>query len=154
MKLYLVQHGEAAAKEIDPERPLTQQGHDDVGRVAEALAQAAIEAPRILHSGKLRACQTAEILGAALAPGVEAAVSDKIDPLDDPAEFDWRAASGGEDTMLVGHLPFMAKLAAHLVAGNAQTELVEFRPGSVLCLEMSETENWRMAWMLRPELVT
>ncbi len=123
MKLYLVQHGEAAPKEIDPERPLTQQGQEDIGRIAAALAQAEIGATRILHSGKLRARQTADLYGAAIAPGIEAGVSDRIDPLDDPAGFDWQAASGGEDTMLVGHLPFMAKFAAQLVTGNTEQAL-------------------------------
>jgi phosphohistidine phosphatase len=32
MKLYLMQHGQAMAKEQDPERPLTQQGRQDVDR--------------------------------------------------------------------------------------------------------------------------
>ncbi len=154
MKLYLVQHGEAAAKEIDPERPLTQQGQNDVGRIAVVLAGAGIRVSRIIHSGKLRARQTADILGSAVAPGVEAAVSDDIDPLDDPAEFDWQKASGGEDTILVGHLPFMAKLASHLVVGDAVQALVEFRPGSVLCLESTDSGNWHISWMLRPELLS
>ena len=153
MKLYLVQHGEAAAKEIDPERPLTQRGHDDVGRVAAALARAGIDGPSIVHSGKLRARQTADILGAAIAPGSDAAAIGSIDPLDDPAGFDWRQTSGGEDTMLVGHLPFMARLAALLVTGDAEQALVEFRPGSVLCLESDDSDSWRVAWMLRPELL-
>ncbi len=154
MKLYLVQHGEAAAKEIDPERPLTQQGQNDVGRIAAVLAGAGIRVSRIIHSGKLRARQTADIFGTAVAPGVEAAVSDDIDPLDDPAEFDWPKASGGEDTVLVGHLPFMAKLASHLVIGDADQALVEFRPGSVLCLESAGSGNWHISWMLRPELLS
>ena len=153
MKLYLVQHGEAAPKEIDPERPLTQQGQEDIGRIAAALAQAEIGATRILHSGKLRARQTADILGTAIAPGIEAAVIDHINPLDDPAKFNWQKASGGEDTILVGHLPFMAKLAAQLVTGNTEQALVEYRPGSVVCIESDDSGNWRIAWMLRPELI-
>ena len=153
MKLYLVQHGEAAPKDVDPERPLTQPGRTDVGRIAGALAQAGIGAVRILHSGKLRARQTAEILGAAVAPGVDATVNNQINPLDDPADFEWQSACGGEDTMLVGHLPFMAKFTAYLVTGDAEHDLVEFRPGSVLCLEADDSGNWRIAWMLRPELL-
>ncbi len=56
--------------------------------------------------------------------------------------------------MLVGHLPFMAKLAALLVAGDAEAALLDYRPGSVLCLERDDSGSWRIAWMLRPELLT
>jgi len=34
MKLYLVQHAKAASKEVDPERPLTEEGHRDIQKVA------------------------------------------------------------------------------------------------------------------------
>ena len=153
MKLYLVQHGLAAAKDIDPERPLTHQGKADVARIAEALKSAGLDVRRVIHSGKLRARQTAEILTREIAPSIEPVTTDQINPLDDPAQFDWRAASGGEDTMLVGHLPFMAKLAAFLVTGDADAALVAYQPGSVVCLESQEDDSWQVAWMLRPELL-
>ena len=35
MKLYLVQHGEAVSKQDDPERPLSEQGLQDVQAMAE-----------------------------------------------------------------------------------------------------------------------
>ena len=60
MKLYLVQHGEACAEDVDPERPLTAQGRADVERLAAFLQQAGIQVGRVIHSGKLRAEQTAE----------------------------------------------------------------------------------------------
>ena len=153
MKLYLVQHGEAAAKDVDPERPLTQRGSDEVAAVAACLADAGIGVGRVIHSGKLRASQTAEILGARIARGIEPGVSERLDPLDDPAEFDWRGASGGEDTMLVGHLPFMARLAALLLTDDAEAALLNYEPGSVLCLETDRDDNWRINWMLRPHLL-
>ena len=53
MKLYLVQHGEACAKEIDPERPLTEQGQADIDRLAVFLKAAGIQVERVIHSGKL-----------------------------------------------------------------------------------------------------
>ena len=153
MKLYLVQHGESAAKEVDPERPLTERGRLDVERMAGALAGAHVQVERIVHSGKLRAAQTAEILAAAVASGVEPATSDQIDPLDDPAKFDWQATSAGADTMLVGHLPFMGKMVAQLVGVNSAQAPVAFRPGSVVCLESAESGGWQIDWMLRPELL-
>jgi hypothetical protein len=35
MRVYLVQHGEAVAKDVDAERPLTEKGAEDVKKVAE-----------------------------------------------------------------------------------------------------------------------
>lgn len=153
MKLYLVQHGEATTKEIDPERPLTEQGEADVGRVAARLAHAGVGARRVIHSGKTRARQTAELLAHKLAPGIETSVSDRINPLDDPSTLDLQAIAEGYDSMLVGHLPYMAKLVAYLVTGNSENTLVSYQPGSVVCLESNDDESWQINWMLRPELL-
>ena len=153
MKLYLVQHGEATAKEIDPQRPLTEPGKADVGRVAAGLARAGVGIERVIHSGKTRARQTAEILAHRVAPGIEAGVSDNINPLDEPSALDLQAIAEGDDTMLVGHLPYMARLVAYLVTGDSENTLVDYRPGSLVCLESNEDGSWQINWMLRPELL-
>jgi phosphohistidine phosphatase len=57
MKLYLVQHGDALPKDIDPDRPLSNVGHAEVGLLAELLA-GHMNISRVLHSGKTRARQT------------------------------------------------------------------------------------------------
>jgi Histidine phosphatase superfamily (branch 1) len=68
MRLYLMQHGAALAKDVDPARPLSEQGEQDVRRIAAFLARAGVGVGRIWHSGKRRAEQTAELLAAALPP--------------------------------------------------------------------------------------
>jgi len=45
----------------------------------------------------------------------------------------------------------MARLVAHLVAGDEQLPMVAFKPGSLVCLERN-VDSWQIAWMLRPEL--
>ena len=62
MKLYLAQHGEACPKEVDPERPLTDQGREDIERLTAFLGRAGIQVTRVIDSGKLRAAQTADLL--------------------------------------------------------------------------------------------
>jgi len=151
MKLYLVQHGEACAKEENPERPLTEHGEQDVDRLAELLRKADILVDRIIHSGKLRARQTAERIAREIAPRLELETSGIINPNDNPKAFDWQSESWNKDTLIVGHLPFMAKLVSHLLIGDANRELVAYQPGSVVCLEHNN-EKWRINWMLRPEL--
>jgi phosphohistidine phosphatase len=148
MKLYLVQHGEALAKEVDADRPLSPRGEAEVGRLAQFL-DARMVPVRVLHSGKTRARQTAEILAAVL--GGEVAATDGIAPNDAVAA--WVAGLDGlaGDTMVVGHLPFMARAVSQLLTGG-EDPLVAFRPGGMVCLEQGD-EGWTLAWMLRPELL-
>ena len=37
MRIYLTQHGLAVPKDVDPDRPLNEQGREDVRRLAELL---------------------------------------------------------------------------------------------------------------------
>jgi phosphohistidine phosphatase len=153
MKLYLVQHGGACAKDVDPERPLTDQGNADIDRLAAFLKQADIRVERVIHSGKLRAAQTAEYLAKAIAPGVEPESSGIINPNDDPRAFDWQSDSWDRDTLVVGHLPFMAKLVSHLVIEEENRPITAWQPGSIVCLERENSTHWQINWMIRPELL-
>jgi phosphohistidine phosphatase len=153
MKLYLVQHGAAVAKENDPQRPLTPEGRADVERLAAFLKHAGVRVNRVIHSGKLRAEQTAECLADAIAAGIELEASGLINPNDDPRAFDWQSDSWDRDTLIVGHLPFLAKLVAHLVVGDEPRLLVGFQPGTVVCMEHVDGTRWVIDWMIRPELL-
>ena len=153
MKLYLVQHGEACAKEVDSERPLTAQGRADVERLAVFLQRSGIRAERVIHSGKLRAAQTAELLAQAIASGVALESSGLLNPNDDPRAFDWQSDSWDRDTLIVGHLPFLTKLVSHLIVGDENKLIAAFQPGSVLCLEHADGTRWAVDWMIRPELL-
>ena len=152
MKLYLVQHGEACSKDIDPERPLSEKGRIDIDNMASFLKHAGIQVQRIIHSGKLRAQQTAEQLATAIAPEIEPETSGLINPNDNPNALDWQSESWDQDTLIVGHLPYMSKLVSHLLI-EEDKPLVAFQPGSVCCLEKINDEKWSLNWMLRPELL-
>jgi len=151
VKLYLVQHGEATPEEVDPSRPLTAKGIADVERMARFSQEASVRVPVIWHSGKLRARQTAELLAAALqAPERIQEVSglapnDPIEPVASQLE------SRKEDLMIVGHLPFLAKLASMLLLGS-MADIIAFRQGGIVCLERGQDRGWRLAWMATPEL--
>ena len=153
MKLYLVQHGEACTKEVNPERPLTDQGKADIDRLATFLNQAGVKVERVIHSGKLRAQQTAKQLAQAIAPEVELEVSGLINPNDNPKAFDWQSESWDRDTLIVGHLPFMAKLVSHLLINDENRLITTYQPGSIVCLEHIKAAEWHINWMIRPELL-
>ena len=62
MKLYVVQHGDAVQKDINPDRPLSEMAQTQIRRLAKLLKASGILPVRIFHSGKLRAKQTAELM--------------------------------------------------------------------------------------------
>ena len=66
MKVYLVQHAKALPEEIDPDRALSKEGHDDAERMAGWAASVGLEVQQIRHSGKTRAAQTANTLAEGL----------------------------------------------------------------------------------------
>lgn len=153
MKLYLVQHGEACAKEVDPGRPLTEQGRLDIDRMAIFLKQANITVDRVMHSGKLRAKQTAERLANVIAAEVELETRELINPNDNPEAFYRQSESWDHDTLIVSHLPFLARLVSHLVCDTENLLIVAYTPGSIACLEHVDGASWQINWMIRPELL-
>jgi phosphohistidine phosphatase len=152
MALYLVQHGLSLPKAEDPAKGLSAEGVADVQRIAGVAQGYGIKVARIVHSGKTRARQTAEIFAAALSPtqGLEAA--EGINPLDDVAVFAAGLGDGG-NTMVVGHLPFMARLAAFLLTGSAEQPIFKFQNGGIVCLEKeAELQSWVIKWALMPKI--
>ena len=153
MKLFLMQHGDAVATEIDPDRPLSEQGRSDVQRLGVFLADTPFKPQRIHHSGKTRAKQSAELLAEQTAPEVAIQAVAGMSPKDPIQPWAEQAQDWTEDTLLVGHMPFMGCLTSLLIKGDAEADVVAYRPGSIVCLERLGLDNWQLAWMIRPELL-
>jgi phosphohistidine phosphatase len=152
MELYLVQHGEAKSKAEDPQRPLTERGREEVQRVAAFAAKASLKVSQVRHSGKRRAEETASILAEHLSPAEGVLAISGLAPMDDVRPI---AQALGKETaplMLVGHLPFMDRLAGLLVMGDPDNSAVRFRMGGIVCLE-GAGHDWAVKWVIRPELV-
>ena len=156
MRLYVVQHGDALAKERDPDRPLSEKGRADAERLADFLGRRGVRVGRVVHSGKTRARQTADILARVLTPGRESEARAGLDPNDPTDAFADEAGRAGGDVVVVGHLPFVGQLVARLAAAREDAGVVAFRPGGMVCLERGEGGEgggWAIAWMVRPELL-
>mgnify|MGYP006294278701 FL=1 len=152
MALYLVQHGQSHSKDVDPEKGLTDEGRDTVQRIAGVAKGYQVPVRCILHSGKKRARQTADIFEAALNPSEGLHAKSGLDPLDDVTAMAGLIDSK-EDLMLVGHLPFMSRLCAWLVTGDTETPVFQFQNGGIVCLKPSpEKQGWVIAWALMPEI--
>ena len=152
MRLYLVQHGDAVPERLDPERPLSAAGRREVEAVGRLLAGAGARAAHVVHSGKLRAQQTAELLATAVAPGTVPQVMAGLSPNDSIEPTVRTIAGWTSDVMLIGHLPFIGKIVARLVAGDEHKSVAAFVPGTVVCLERDEANHWTIVWMVRPAL--
>jgi len=149
-----MQHGLACSKDEDKLRALSEQGQQDVKRIADSLRAAGVRVERAWHSGKLRAEQTADYVAKRILTAGKAEQVSGIAPNDPVEEFCIDADVWQEDTLVVGHLPFMSRMVSLLISGDASHAMVEFRPGSVVCIERVTANRWVLQWMLRPGLVT
>ena len=144
MRIYLVQHGDALAKDVDPERRLSDQGRADITRLVAWLLTNEVAVSRIYHSGKTRARQTAEMLAPVLETGGEILPAEGLGPNDPPEVFLQQLQNVDEDTLIVSHLPFVARVLSQAVTGSPDQQLVEFRPGSIAVVECDENDAWHL----------
>ncbi len=151
MNLYILQHGEAEAEEVDPQRPLSDQGRHDVRVLAAQLQKRGVQLGAIMHSGKLRAEQSASLMAETLAPATTPIVADGLKPNDDPAIVASAIVPQGKDIMIVSHMPLVSRLCSVLLTGYADTEFAS-APGTLFCLD-NKSGIWRLQFMLRPEFL-
>jgi phosphohistidine phosphatase len=151
MRIYLVQHGKSKSEEEDPQRHLTHRGIDEVRHVADFLRPLELVVDTVWHSGKTRAQQTGELLAEVLRARLVQRAG--LGPKDEVTATKEALEQAGGNLMIVGHMPFLGKLAALLVTGSEENEIVEFQFGSVLCMECRDDLNWKVAWMITPALL-
>lgn len=152
MSLYLVQHGASLSKEQDPEKGLSAEGAADAERIAGVAAGYNVRVSRIVHSGKKRAAQTAEIMAAHLNPEGGVRSISGIDPLDDVASFSNDVDLQG-NVMVVGHLPFLEKLIAYLVTGDQDRLVFKMQNAGIVCLDRHpQGETIVINWALMPKI--
>ena len=152
MRIVLVRHGEAASAEVDPAKGLSARGEAQARAVAGLLAPMALRLREIWHSGKARAEGTARILAAAMAAKVEPTEKPGLGPNDPvaPAASEIEASEAG--VMLVGHLPFVSRLASLLLLGAEGPEVLRFPTATAACLARDRDGAWRVEWMVGPHL--
>ncbi len=144
MNLYLIHHAQAHDPFVDPQRPLTDEGHAHALRMAE-LAKAKGAAPAVIwHSGKLRSRQTGFAFLQACAPFAKFVMVRGLSPEDSPAVAHLAIQRESQDLALVGHRPHLPALLRLLSPASAPMPahgVVALRSedGGV-----SWTEQWRL----------
>ena len=152
MRLYIVQHGDSVAKEIDPKRPLSDRGQADIQRLAEWLSSHNVQIAQIFHSGKARARETAEILRPLLKFPSQIHEGQGLAPNDSPEAFLRQMRDSKKDTLVAGHMPFVTRTISQALTGAPDRQIVEFIPGSVAGIERSNGASWRLFMFARPEI--
>jgi phosphohistidine phosphatase len=138
MHLYLVRHGDYVSPIKNTLKPLSNYGKSQISILADALKIKDIHVGEIRHSQKLRAKETAEILAQAIKSKRGAQEVRGLNPMDDISNMITELENTQEDLMLVGHNPFMEKLAYALTG-----ESVAF--GIAALVEISNISGqWRV----------
>jgi len=119
-------------------------------RLAKQLKARGLQIQHVLHSGKLRALQTAQIIADQLVATQQVESITGIGAMDDPEPFVVALEQYRSDVLIASHKPFVSKLCATLLKG-ADDAAYSFTPGTVACLELSAGQ-WKMNWMLSPEI--
>lgn len=153
MFLYLVQHAQALNKDEDPSRSLSENGIRDVKKIASFSRGLKISPHQIVHSGKMRALQTAQLIADRVNSDMGVLESDGLMPMDDPEMWFGRLGKIHEDMMIVGHLPHLNKLASLLICRDKEKQIINFEMGSIVCLKRLEEFNWVVEWMMKPGMI-
>jgi len=153
MRIYLVRHGEAVSKDLDPERPLSDAGQESIQKIRAFFAPLQLKVKEIWHSEKLRARETAEILSAAIIPQKGLIPMEGLAPNSPVSPIRKKIDESSQDLMIIGHLPFMENLASLLLTGEESQGALFFPEGGIACLEKEGESPWRVLWFLDPHLI-
>lgn len=152
MFIYLVQHGKSFDKKENPDRPLTSAGKEETISLANQLLNKEIKISKIIHSDKTRAIETATIFADILDSNVGVEYSSELNPNDNVeiiAEQLCESYHLINNIMIVGHLPFLSRLASLLITGDKDKPIIAFKNSEVVCLSFEE-EKWLLQWAITP----
>jgi phosphohistidine phosphatase len=127
VRLLLVRHAHSAPGEPDELRPLSDDGREQAGALAERLATRAPDA--VLTSPLLRARETAAAI--ARTAGLEPRSDDRLAPGATTKDVLAAVRAAGETVVVVGHQPDCSEIAEALGAGGQ-----DFAPGAFVEIEL------------------
>ena len=150
MELYLVRHGDVDASasmgDASGGPSLTEAGLQSVKRCANFASRLGVQVEEIRHSQALRSIQTAQEFEQALhCPKRQVS---GIGPDDDINPLRREAAGLKHNIMLVGHLPFLNRIAGALLAQDESMPVVVFHPASLVRLDRREDTRWSLQLVL------
>ncbi len=142
MTLLLIHHAEALSPHVDPQRPLTEAGHQHALRLAELVKQRGVVPTAIWHSGKLRGRQTGHAFLQVCAPFAKFTMVKGLSPDDAPAVARVAIQRESRDLALVGHWPHLPALLRLLSPSSAPMP----QHGAVALTTSDEGVTWQEVW--------
>lgn len=162
MDLYIIRHAEAqplgeGGIEDDADRPLTESGYAQCGRLAAALQRRDVTLERIVTSPLLRARQTAEGLLKNLAPPTpELHTCDHLAPDGKRRKLTrFLVGLGAQSVAIVGHMPDLSIYAGWLI--GSKLAQIEIAKAGVACIRFKDEPNKHagaLQWLVTPEWYT
>lgn len=161
MRLYLVRHGiamEGLRNGItrDSERPLTEEGHEEMKLVAKALAKMNCKPDLILSSPLVRARETAQHIADAFK--LEVKLTDTLAPAVNFTQL-YKVVARHEDAQnifMVGHEPDMGMIVGNLIYAGPAFEM-PFKKAGVCRVDVASMPPdgpGVLKWYMTPKIVT
>ena len=161
MTLYLMRHAEAVelgseGATRDADRKLTDKGRRQAKRMGLLLRQMDVAIDRMLVSPYARAQETASLVADKARVKAKIQNVDALTP-DGKVESMWEAIceAGGDELLLVGHMPSISSLAGTLLGSLAEQPLA-FHKSTLVALrcEMHDSRKprVRLEWMASPAM--
>ena len=142
MIVLLIHHAEAVSPYEDPQRPLTEAGHQHALRLAELVKARGFSPAKIWHSGKLRGRQTGHAFLQVCAPFAKFTMVKGVSPDDAPATAVIAIQRESQDLAIVGHWPHLPALLRLLSPDSAPMP----QHGAVALITDDEGVTWRELW--------
>ena len=151
MVVYLVHHGDAVGPDVDPRRPLSEQGRERVVHLAAEAAARGAHPAVVWHSGKLRARQTAEAYWRACNALATFSATRDLQPDDPPEWIRDRLRAETRDILIAGHYPHLPRLLTLMLSTTDGADVPLFpQHGMVAVQTDDEGKIWREIWRLIP----
>jgi phosphohistidine phosphatase len=142
VNVYLIHHAEAVSPAVDPQRPLTDAGHQHAQRIAELARDKGAKPVAIWHSGKLRSRQTGHAFLSITAPFAKFQMVRGLGPDDPPGIIHTAIQRETGDLALVGHWPSLPALLHLLSPASAPMPL----HGIVALTSSDHGMTWSESW--------
>ena len=157
MDLFVLRHGKAGPssdESDDRKRALTDDGRNEIRKVARWMRSKKFEFGIIATSPLTRAYDSAEIVARSLGRKDQLAVWEELAPGGDPDTICYHVAQSREDAvvLLIGHEPLLSMLISRIIAGNDTVSLVLAKGGlaKIRNYSFDKRPSGDLQWLLTP----
>jgi phosphohistidine phosphatase len=158
MNLYLLRHGSAGQRKLDPivdhKRPLDKEGKQQCILLGRALNSMKVQFDCVVSSPLKRALQTATLVGTETGYEKKIQLSQAMAPEGTWSDFQRLLDSlmEQEEVLLVGHNPNLPVYLNRLLSPTATSPIARVRKGAIAALTV-QRGSIRLQWLLDPRLL-